>query len=103
MISGPFVLRKTKAAQGAPVQVQPAQPVQRAQVQREAASTENSTSSGSSSVALVPLVLVAVLLIIPYMVGLSHLMESTHDFVSGLLVWLMFGVCPAGLLFYSLE
>lgn len=34
MISGPFVLRKTKAAQSAPVQVQPAQPVQRAQVQR---------------------------------------------------------------------
>ncbi|WP_186140368.1 hypothetical protein [Burkholderia gladioli] len=28
MISGPFVLRKTKAAQSAPVQVQPAQLVQ---------------------------------------------------------------------------
>ena len=29
MISGPFVLRKTKAARSAPVQVQPAQPVAR--------------------------------------------------------------------------
>ncbi|HDR9280132.1 TPA: hypothetical protein QDB45_001654 [Burkholderia vietnamiensis] len=35
MITGPFVLRKTKAARSASVQVQPAQPVQPVQVQRE--------------------------------------------------------------------
>ncbi|WP_396329369.1 hypothetical protein [Burkholderia anthina] len=100
MISGPFVLRKTKAAQSAPVQVQPAQPVQPAQVQREVAHSGHGLSSGTSSVVLG---LVGVLLMIPYIVGLTCLMYSTHDFVGGLLALLLFGGCPVALLSYTLE
>jgi len=91
MISGPFVLRKTKEAQSAPVQVQPARPVATVNV-------EGRDSNVLGAVLYFLYFLMGLLIAIPYVVGVMHMIDVAGDLPHALAWWFMFFVLPFAIL-----